>query len=257
MNEFLFIDLSTRSRIQQAENQRLVRSHTTKVARRVQRSQRSQRGKEVALEDESNNALDSTTTGQTAVDSAKALDSEQTRALALYFRKSTRGPNVARLSQKPAIESTINAIQTYKGKVSPYCHELLGFYASNIWPNFLPPEGDEPPPLSIEWFGLVQTHPAVFHAACYGAATHLDMIHSKLFYTVTPEVRMHKIMAIHLINKELTKGKDVPEALILAIMTLLREASDTMEDQRASEQSEAESGVKEIPFRPPPFLMQW
>ena len=254
MNEFLFIDLSTRSRTQQAENQRLVRSHATKVARQVQRSQRR---KKVALADESSNALNSTRTDQIAVDSAKSSDGEQTRALALYCRESTGSPNAAQLSQKPAIESTISAIQTYKGKVSPYCHELLGFYASNIWSNFLPPEGDEPSPLSIEWFGLVQTHPAVFHAACYGAATHLDMIHSKLFYSVTPEVRMHKLMAIHLINKELTKGKDVPEALILAIMTLLREASDAMEDQRASKKSEAESGKKELPFKSPPFLMQW
>src|ERR1700761_7208712 len=99
MNEFLFIDLSTRSRTQQAENQRLVRSHATKVARQVQRSQRR---KKVALADESSNALNSTRTDQIAVDSAKSSDSEQTRALALYCRESTGSPNAAQLSQKPA-----------------------------------------------------------------------------------------------------------------------------------------------------------
>jgi hypothetical protein len=46
------------------------------------------------------------------------------------FRNSTWTPNSAHLSQKRAIESTI---QTYKGRVTSYLHELIGYYAGNTY----------------------------------------------------------------------------------------------------------------------------
>jgi hypothetical protein len=64
---------------------------------------------------------------------------------------------------------------------------------------------------------------------------------------------MHKFEAIRLIRKELAKGADIPEAMILAAMSLIRPASEGMKKGSTSVQSEAEIS----PFKPPQFLMQW
>ena len=64
---------------------------------------------------------------------------------------------------------------------------------------------------------------------------------------------MHKLEAICLIKKELAKGDDLPEALILAILSLVQEASEFIRNESASVQSEEEVS----PFKPPSLLMQW
>lgn len=122
---------------------------------------------------------------------------------------------------------------------------------TGVWSVFYVPEPGEPPILAFDWFDLVHSCPALFHAGCYIAATYADLNRSSLFYSVTPEIRMHKIEAIRLINEELRKGKDVPEGVILAAMSLIREASEMIKNQSAIVQLEAS------PFKQPHFLMQW
>jgi hypothetical protein len=62
---------------------------------------------------------------------------------------------------------------------------------------------------------------------------------------------MHKLEAIRLINKELTKGEGIPEAIILAIMSFSLEASEMIRNAKAKSEPELS------PFKAPFFLMQW
>lgn len=100
---------------------------------------------------------------------------------------------------------------------------------------------------------MVRSHPALFHASLYTAATHLDLMHSSILFTATPEIRMHKLEAIRLINDELVRGGDIPEAIILAIMSLVREASEFIGDD-SGRQQEVD---KYSPFKLPLLPMQW
>jgi hypothetical protein len=64
---------------------------------------------------------------------------------------------------------------------------------------------------------------------------------------------MHKLEAIRLVKEELAKGPDVPEAIILAVMSFIGEAAETI----GKENSVEESGSKVNPFKPPLLLEQW
>jgi hypothetical protein len=121
-----------------------------------------------------------------------------------------------------------------------------------IWNGLWPTENDEPSPFFFDWFSFVCSEPAVFHVSCYVAATFVDLTRGSLTYSLTPEIQMHKLEAIRLINKELGKGRDVPEGIIYAIANLVPEASEIM--KRISEQ---ESQAEAFPFKPPFFLMDW
>ena len=69
---------------------------------------------------------------------------------------------------------------------------------------------------------------------------------------MSPEIRRHKIEAIRLINKELEKNvKGLPEAIILAVMCIMRDPIDAIESQKVIEQPETS------PFKQPYFLLQW
>ena len=59
----------------------------------------------------------------------QAEDSEHRRAMFAHFfqRNTTWVINSARLSQKPTMESTISALSTYTGKVTPYLHQLVEY----------------------------------------------------------------------------------------------------------------------------------
>jgi hypothetical protein len=183
-----------------------------------------------------------------------------------FHRSSSWASNSARISQDPAINSTFSAFHTYKGKVTPYLHQLFEFCKceihtrrtrltveidGNTYVALYSPSSGEPNILSLDWFSLVQSSPALFHASCYTGATLLDVTRSSLFYSVTPEIRRHKAEAIHLINKELEKGKEIPEAVILAVIMMLLEASEQMANKTAL-QPEAEVS----PFNTPFIFMQ-
>jgi hypothetical protein len=92
----------------------------------------------------------------------------------------------------------------------------------------------------------------MFHIACYVAASHADLRNGTLFYSLTREIQLHKLEAIRQINKELNKGKDVPEIIIYAIMSLVADASEVM--KRMSERGAL---VEDSPFKPPFVLVEW
>lgn len=100
---------------------------------------------------------------------------------------------------------------------------------------------------------MVRSHPALFHASLYAAATHLDLMHSSIFFTGTPEIRMHKLEAIRLINEELERGGDIPEAVILAIMSLVREASEFIRGESGNKQEADKESIFKLPLLP----IQW
>jgi hypothetical protein len=114
-----------------------------------------------------------------------------------------------------------------------------------------PSEIGEPGLLAVDWFELSQSCPALFHASCYTAATVADLARSSLFYSVTPEIKMHKMEAIRQINRELEKGKDIPDEVILAVISLPGEASESLKSRSTSMKLEVS------PFKQPFFFMQW
>jgi hypothetical protein len=88
--QFQFIDVSTRSRGQQTKNRVLARSHVSKLIRRAQRKKH-----------------------------------EGTGQVNLNLQRTSWVPSPAQISQRPAMDSTFSALQTYKGKVTPYLYELF------------------------------------------------------------------------------------------------------------------------------------
>src|ERR1700760_4888257 len=120
---------------------------------------------------------------------------------------------------------------------------------SQVYGVLYPPNPGEIPLLAMDFFSLAFSNPAFFHAHCFLAATIADITRSSLFYSVTPEIRRHKAEAIHLINKELNKGKDVPEETALAVVALIREASELVGNEAANVKTEAEAEVS--PFKVP------
>jgi hypothetical protein len=132
--KFQFIDLSTRSKEQQAKNRTLARSHTSKVVQRKQQKAREAARKQGRVEFtfvKGHSSMDSLGSMTNLISTMrldqKAKDHLQSRAsIKQFFRSRSWTPNSGRLSQKPAIESTISALRTYKGKVTPYLHMLLG-----------------------------------------------------------------------------------------------------------------------------------
>jgi hypothetical protein len=84
------------------------------------------------------------------------------------------------------------------------------------------------------------------------AAAYADLYRSSLFYTVSPEIRRHKIEAIRLINKELKENdKGVSEAVILAILCIMQDPISTIGSQKVIEPPETS------PFKQLFFLLQW
>lgn len=101
---------------------------------------------------------------------------------------------------------------------------------------------------------MVRLHPALFHASLYGAATHLDLVHSSIHFSGTMEMMMHKFEAIRLINEELSRGGDIPEAIILAKVSLLREAGDTI---KSGNEDQKLTVNRYLPFKLALLPMQW
>ena len=66
---------------------------------------------------------------------------------------------------------------------------------------------------------------------------------------------MHKIEAIRLINEELAKGEDVPEAIILAATSFINEASNRIGNVTANMHKKPEVCISRI--KTPVFLRQW
>jgi hypothetical protein len=101
---------------------------------------------------------------------------------------------------------------------------------------------------------MVRLHPALFHASLYGAAVHLDLLHSSIYFSNTVEIMMHKFEAIRLINEELSRNRDIPEAIILAIVSLIREARKTVKSDNYGNQLKEN---RYLPFKLVLLPMQW
>jgi hypothetical protein len=132
---FQFIDVSLRSRANQSKNRQLTRSHVTK---RVREQQRKTQGDTLRLKLVN---FDNKTKGkgrakyQDKVDDPVGLEDEvdqHHRAVQAerVLQASTWATNSAKLSQKALSESGISALQTYKGKVTPFLHQLIHHRAS-------------------------------------------------------------------------------------------------------------------------------
>jgi hypothetical protein len=78
-----------------------------------------------------------------------------------------------------------------------------------------------------------------------------DVLRGSLFYSNTPEVRMHKLEGIRLIQQDIERGKNIPDGVILAVMSLTEEASEVL--KRRSTRVELEAYQFKAPF----FFMQW
>jgi len=65
---------------------------------------------------------------------------------------------------------------------------------------------------------------------------------------------MHKFEAIRLVNEELSKGADIPEAVILAIVSLIREASDTIKSDNDDQKTTVN---RYLPFKLALLPIQW
>jgi hypothetical protein len=129
---------------------------------------------------------------------------------------------------------------------------MVQLVGKNVWNSYWPPENDELSPLCFDWFSFICSSPAMFHVACFVAATFTDLMNGTLFYSLTPEIQMYKVEAIRQINKELEKGRDTPEIVIVAIMSLIADASEVMKRL-----SEKKSEVEVFPFKPPFILTDW
>jgi hypothetical protein len=105
-DQFQFVDLSRRSKGQQAKNRFLVRSHVTKVSRRARRKRPAVAGQNKELLDQ------------------KAESHPQIHDSVAHFLQS-RAPSPGRIAQRPAMDSTISALHTFEGRVTPHLYELL------------------------------------------------------------------------------------------------------------------------------------
>ena len=142
------------------------------------------------------------------------------------------------------------------------CHEshsawvkLIEIDDEVVWDAFWPAAHGEPSPLAVDSMSLLCNHPTLFHAMCYASATIVDLLKGSVTFTNSPEIKMHKLEAIRLINQEIAdKGEHVHEAVILSIVCLIREASDVLADETDNIVTDVE---KISPFKVPLLPLQW
>lgn len=117
-----------------------------------------------------------------------------------------------------------------------------------------PKDSQELSPLTVDWLSMLQVNSALFHATLYYTAAHMDLSNSSTKFTQTMEIKLHKQEAIRLINAELPKGKDIPEAIILAVLCLIQEPTEPVNNDNETEVSEEDDYS---PFKLPLIPIQW
>jgi hypothetical protein len=105
-------------------------------------------------------------------------------------------------------------------------------------------------PMATEWFTLIRTSPALFHASMWMAGALLDSRDPIPIHSGTPELVDHKVEAIRQINIEMNEG--VPEALILAVLALTKDPRETDEEKRQRMRLDGTS-----PFKRPSMPCFW
>jgi hypothetical protein len=277
-DKYKFIAVDSQSGVEQSKNRQIARSH---VMKGVRQRQKKKQGEVLRLKlvEFSSGAKgkgrvkdpDEVSDSTMSVPEDEVDDKNRAVLADGFLGTSTWASSAAMLSQKPIAESTISALQTYKGKVTPYLHQLIDYRTSQkpcrmnqadnkldgsvVWPSFWPPRLGEASPLTVDWFALVRSHPVLFHATCYAAATQIDLMQSSTFLSDTVEIKMHKYEAIRMINEELaSKGQNVHETVILSILCMIRGASDVLADEQNTHISEVD---KMSPFKDTLMPMQW
>ena len=120
-----------------------------------------------------------------------------------------------------------------------------------LLPTWWPGErADEPSPLAVDLFTLMRSNLSFFHASLYAAAVQKDMMQSTTYLTECVEMQRHKYEAIRLINEELAKGSDIPDAVIFAVLCLVNIENDDVNPDPLEKD-------KEPPFKIPLLAMQW
>jgi hypothetical protein len=130
--QFQFINSSGPSESEQARNRTLARSHTSTVLHRAQRKTREEARRQGRVEFtfvEGNGVRNASSSRAADPIPAAKLDRRAKRESQFHdmveqFIRSW-SPNSARISETPAMESTIGALQTYEGNVIPGFRSLL------------------------------------------------------------------------------------------------------------------------------------
>jgi hypothetical protein len=136
-----------------------------------------------------------------------------------------------------------------------FCQALLTFgpiVTSVIWTVFLPPPSStELSPLALDWFSLIRTSPALFHASISFAGSYVEARDPTKQLTRRPELIAHDVEAIRQINFELNR-KNLSDAVLLAIMTMSKcpELTDVERRRRIKLNSTSPYG---LPSMPPPW----
>jgi hypothetical protein len=121
-----------------------------------------------------------------------------------------------------------------------------------IWPVLLPaPSSKEISPLAMDWFSMIRTSPALFHASISFAGPHIDWLRKTQFFRSNPDIIGHRVEAIRKINQALSEN-DIPEATLLAISTV----TDVPEETDLERQKRADLDAAS-PFRPPSMPNHW
>ena len=135
-DKYKFIEVSTQSGVEQSKNRQLARSHVMKGVRQRQRKKQGEVLRLKLVEFGSGAKSKGRVKDVDDMTNAKTIASEddvdeQNRAVLAdtFLRTSTWASNSAMLSQRPITESTISALQTYKGKVTPHLHQLIEYRA--------------------------------------------------------------------------------------------------------------------------------
>jgi len=136
-DKYKFIEVNSQSGVEQSKNRQLARSHVMKGVRQRQRKKQGEVLRLKLVEFGSGTKgkgrvrdLDDTTYSSTTLSEEDVDEQNRTVLADEFLGMSTWASNSAKLSQRPITESTISALQTYKGKVTPHLHQLIEYRAS-------------------------------------------------------------------------------------------------------------------------------
>jgi hypothetical protein len=106
-------------------------------------------------------------------------------------------------------------------------------------------------PLAHDWFSMIRTCPASFHASISFACAYIDIRNSSQALRRTPEVIAHNAEAIRQINLELSQN-NWSDAVILAIIGMSKAPDETDLERKARMELNNTS-----PFKLHPMSPQW
>jgi hypothetical protein len=103
----------------------------------------------------------------------------------------------------------------------------------------------------MDWFSMIRTSAALFHASISFAGPHIDWLGKSRFFRSNPEMIGHRMEAIRQINQALSRN-DIPDATLLAITSI----TDVPQDSDLERQRRADLDASS-PFKPPSMPNHW